>query len=312
MTGFKENIGYEQLIDFINGNASVDMQKRIALWLNEDVKNQKLYNELKTYYEKKGDLSNVRFDTERALKKVKSRLIRRKIISWYSVAAVLLFIVSFSLFIKFSINTEEVEIILVENTQAKVLRYVLPDNSIAWIDSNSHISYNKEFEGETRKIDMKGHVYFSVTKDKTKPFEILASNVYIKVLGTSFDVNEMNGETDLSVNSGSVLFAEKENIENNHIIEKNNKAIFVASTKLIKSTILEDRNFKSWFTGVISFKDRPVDDVCEYLSMYYKRKIKLKNPQDSVKRLTTVIDNLTVEEVKSTIEFALEIELEIK
>lgn len=312
MTDLKTNIGYEELIDYINDRSSVDMRESIKQWLTEDVRNQKMFNELKAYYEGKGDFKDVKFDTARALHKLHSRINRKKILSFTRIAAIVILIISFSFIFKFIDFDKEVERIIVINNMQKPKKFVLPDESIAWISTNSQISYNKDFKGKTRMIEMKGHVFFSVMKNPNKAFEVFANDVYIKVLGTSFDVNEGLEKTELKVETGRVLFAEKVNIENQMLIVKDESAVFLSESSIIVKKNIDDSNYKSWFTGIIKFKGEKIQDACKYLSSFYAREIELKNPQDSTKRLTTVIDNLSIDEVKESIEFALDIELELK
>jgi ferric-dicitrate binding protein FerR (iron transport regulator) len=312
MTDLKTNIGYEELIDYINGNISVEMQKCVEIWLGEDAKNQKMFNELKTYYERKGEFRELNFDTEKALSNINKHHNKKRLFSLYRIAGFVVLLISFSFLFKFMEPNTEIERIIIANQSERVKRVVLPDSSVLWLSDNSQISYNKDFEGKSRKIEMKGHVYFSVTRNIEKPFEVFANDIYIKVLGTSFDVRETHLRTELKVNTGSVLFAEKENKDNQLIIVKDEAASFVLESKNIVQNEIVDPNYKSWFTKVIKFKGDGINNACKYLSRFYGREIKLMNPQDSTKRLTTVIDNLSIEEVEKSIEFALDIELVIE
>lgn len=312
MNDLKIHIEYEQLIDYINKRASVETQNKITLWLEEDIKNQYLLNELKAYYERKVDLKELEFDTELALKKLNIRIHKRRIISMYKIAAVVLLIISFSFIGEILFNRNKIEKIIIANNSLEIKKVILPDSSIVWLNTNSQISYNKLLNGETRKIEMKGHAFFKVKRNPKKPFEVYLEDVYIKVLGTSFDVCESSVNVQLKVNTGKVLFAEKRNRNNNLTLTKNTGAIYTKKLNEIKQTKILDRNYSSYYTGIISFHESPIKDVCQFLSKFYKKEINLKNNQDSTKLLTTVIDNLSLEDVKSTIEFALDIKLEIK
>ncbi|MGB5990076.1 MAG: FecR family protein [Marinifilaceae bacterium] len=312
MTDLKTNVGYEELIDYINGNASVYAQKCVKTWLSEDAKNQKMFNELKAYYERKGKFEEMNFDTEKALSKINKHHNKKRLFSFYRIAGFIVLLISFSFLLKFMESNTGIQRILIANKLEMVKKVILPDSSVLWLSPNSQISYNKDFEGKSRKIDMNGHVYFSVTRNIKKPFEVFAKNIYIKVLGTSFDVRETHLRTELKVNTGRVLFAERGNINNQLVIVKDEAASFVLESKNIVQNDIVDPNYKSWFTRVIKFKGDEINDVCKYLSSFYGREIKLMNPQDSTKRLTTVIDNLSIEEVKKSIEFALDIELDLK
>jgi len=77
----------------------------------------------------------------------------------------------------------------------------LPDNSIVYLNHNSSISYDKDFE--SRKVELTGEAYFNVTKGET-PFTITTSMGEVSVLGTEFNVKLDDEELDVEVESGTV------------------------------------------------------------------------------------------------------------
>ncbi len=74
------------------------------------------------------------------------------------------------------------------NTTKEVQKITLADGSTVWLNRNSRITYNKNFNDRIRSVTLEGEAYFEVAKNPQKPFIVIADNVQTKVLGTSFNV----------------------------------------------------------------------------------------------------------------------------
>lgn len=66
----------------------------------------------------------------------------------------------------------------------------LPDGTKAWLNAGSKLTYPKNFNAETREVDLEGEAYFDVVKNEEKPFIVHTSGIDIKVLGTVFNVKD--------------------------------------------------------------------------------------------------------------------------
>jgi ferric-dicitrate binding protein FerR (iron transport regulator) len=65
---------------------------------------------------------------------------------------------------------------------------LLPDGTRVWLNSNSKLRYNKEFNSRNREVGLEGEAFFEVTKNAELPFIVHAATLDIQVLGTSFTV----------------------------------------------------------------------------------------------------------------------------
>ena len=77
----------------------------------------------------------------------------------------------------------------------------LPDGSAAYLNKNSHIEYNKNFD--QRVVKQSGEVFFIVSKGEP-PFIVKTDVGEIKVLGTEFNVKSNNQELEVEVEEGTV------------------------------------------------------------------------------------------------------------
>jgi ferric-dicitrate binding protein FerR (iron transport regulator) len=97
----------------------------------------------------------------------------------------------------------------------------LPDGTEVWLNANSKIVYDDDFNRTDRKVQLTGEAYFNVAKNQEKPFTIQAGGVKVKVLGTVFNLrcypDEDNIETTLV--SGSVAITIDDNPGNTNTIQ---------------------------------------------------------------------------------------------
>ncbi|MGH2644379.1 MAG: FecR family protein, partial [Chitinophagaceae bacterium] len=73
----------------------------------------------------------------------------------------------------------------------------LPDGTDVWLNADSKLSYNNEFNDKNRDIYLDGEAYFQVKKDASAPFTVNAGGITIKVLGTVFNVSAYKTDPDI-------------------------------------------------------------------------------------------------------------------
>lgn len=104
----------------------------------------------------------------------------------------------------------------------------LPDGSVAYLNSNSSIEYDKNFD--KRVVMQKGEVFFSVTKGDS-PFVVKTEVGEIQVLGTKFNVNSNNKELEVEVEEGTVELKINKFVKK---VKKGQKAFFKRNKNGIK------------------------------------------------------------------------------
>jgi transmembrane sensor len=95
--------------------------------------------------------------------------------------------------------TEDITFNIITNHTPHISQLVLEDGTQIQLKPESTIEYPEKFTGSERRVKLTGEAFFNVTKDKTRPFVIAASDVTIKVLGTSFNVMAYEGAKEISV-----------------------------------------------------------------------------------------------------------------
>lgn len=151
---------------------------------------------------------------------------------------------------------------------------ILPDGSLAKLNSNSSIRFANQF-GDKRRIEVEGEVYFDVKRDESKKFIVYAGYQYIEVLGTQFLIKSYPEEqaTSTALISGSLLVASRKKGENHYSILKPgqvarnglNRSLSVHNTNIEKERALQKGDF--YFDG------ENLKEILTILSRWYDVKI---------------------------------------
>jgi transmembrane sensor len=80
----------------------------------------------------------------------------------------------------------------------------LPDGSVVTLAPHSKFIYIAGLTGNSRTISLEGDAEFSVSRDLKRPFVVLAGDIAVRVLGTSFLVKSGRDSTEVIVTTGVV------------------------------------------------------------------------------------------------------------
>ncbi|HMG90421.1 MAG TPA: FecR domain-containing protein [Chryseolinea sp.] len=86
----------------------------------------------------------------------------------------------------------------------------LPDGSLAFLNHNSAVDYDKEFSPRT--LEVQGEVFLSVVEGES-PFVVKSQNGEITVLGTEFNVRSQAEQLEVEVEEGIVELKTKTHSE---------------------------------------------------------------------------------------------------
>ena len=106
---------------------------------------------------------------------------------------------------------------------------LLPDGTRVWLNSNSKLRYNKEFNSGNREVGLEGEAYFEVTKNAELPFIVHAATLDIQVLGTSFTVKSypQDPTVEATLLKGAIEIRRKGSVNTARVILKpNEKLVF--------------------------------------------------------------------------------------
>ncbi|MBK7096837.1 MAG: FecR domain-containing protein [Saprospiraceae bacterium] len=138
--------------------------------------------------------------------KLKKKLISINLKLAIAVAAVLLVVFSVAaVFLNSSLSGTIIK------AQNEVVFNKLPDGSRIFVNRNSCLKYSKDFAVTDRTVFLEGSAFFNVRYDQNRPFIIKTADNTIKVVGTSFQVINVNNKTiEVNVFTGIVEFYAKD------------------------------------------------------------------------------------------------------
>ncbi|WP_418233066.1 FecR family protein [Butyricimonas virosa] len=143
-------------------------------------------------------------------------------------------------------------------------KIVLADGSRVWINSQSVLEFPACFVGKERRVRLQGEAYFEVSKNVEKPFIVDMGNKEIRVLGTSFNVNDYDGKFVTTLVSGKVQ------------VFVNDKDYVLTSSMQVRvegdDVFVEEvdvREFTAWKDGLFVFKKQKLREVMDILSRWY-------------------------------------------
>ena len=186
--------------------------------------------------------------------------------------------------------------------------FILPDGSLVHLNADSQISYPKKFRRNVRSVGMKGEVLFSVSHNPDKPFRVnISDRATVEVLGTSFNINSRLEDQRIGVQvvEGRVAFYSNEEEESRTILNMGDQAELKDGQIHLKAQ--PDPNYLSWQTGVLYFRQSPIEDVLKQLEKHYHRRIILDKTIDKEITFTSTLDNQELDDVLEELSLVLDL-----
>jgi ferric-dicitrate binding protein FerR (iron transport regulator) len=127
------------------------------------------------------------------------------------------------------------------NETSEVKKVQLEDGTIINLQPNSSVEFPERFSASERTVVLRGEAFFDVAKEKNRPFLISASDVTVKVLGTSFNVMAYDGAQEISVavKTGKVSVSAKAKTKIPHQKRKEEEVILTPNQEAVYNTTEE-------------------------------------------------------------------------
>lgn len=296
-------IDYHLLATYLNGTAKAAERQQVDFWVQQDIQNQQEFEHFKFIWAEVGKLppeqevnteeSWQRFLELREAKASKPRVVQLR--HWMVRVAAVLLICTLSYVIWNSWQNRTGHI-LVENVEQKS-DIILPDGTRVWLNKHSELSYPEEFTSTERRVVLSGEAYFDVTRDTKRPFLISSDDTEIRVLGTSFNVNTTEEQTEVIVNSGKVAFYEQNNPKEQIVLQAGDKGSYRSVDQKLIKTKNPDVNYLSWKTGQLIFQNSTLEKALEAVNQHYAVQVTLENLAMAQCRINTRFNDQPLQEV---------------
>ena len=196
---------------------------------------------------------------------------------------------------------------------SKVVNLVLADGSAVWLNAASSITYPTAFVGEERVVVITGEAYFEVANKKGKmPFMVKKGGMQVRVLGTHFNVNAYDNESNIKVTllEGSVQVGSA-NIKRPEILRPGQQAEVYPDERLRVIDKVDTSRTMAWKNGYFDFNNADLPVMMRQLERWYNisvtykgqvPRIVFKGQMDRNVRLADVIRFLTAFGINTSLE----------
>lgn len=201
---------------------------------------------------------------------------------------------------------------------------VLPDGSKVWLNAASSIRFPIAFNGDERRVEVKGEAYFEVAKNPAKPFRVMidpqqdgAARGEVEVLGTHFNINAYNNEPMIRTTllEGSVkVSAQKETARIAKFLKPGQQAAinpeYAEHIRIIQDADIEEA--MSWRNNQFIFEKADLQTIMRQLERWYdvdvvlQGDIKNKDFSCIVSRKANISEFLKMLELTGTVHFKIE------
>ena len=214
----------------------------------------------------------------------------------------------------------------------------LPDGSQVWVNSGSHLTYEGNFKGNTREVQLDGEAYFDVAKDASRPFIVHTSNIDIKVLGTAFNVKAYKTEATIEATlihgsievinksqpgSAKIMLKPHEKLVYNKYVIKDIKdykadiqpvadSFSIIIKPLGKNIADNDIVETAWVYNKLIFEDERFADLALKMERWYNVKISIEYEKLKNYRISGSFVNETAEEALKALQLLVPFSYSIK
>lgn len=160
---------------------------------------------------------------------------------------------------------------IIDNNQHVVRKITMPDGTIIWLNRNSRLEFdNQQYNHTQRYVKLSGEGFFEVAKDASKPFIVETGNIHTRVLGTAFNIEAYQHESEIRVSlvHGKVALEDKAKALT-AVLAPNQTMRYSRQTKDWQLSPMAVDNINAWTTGALVFNELPLEEAIERISDKY-------------------------------------------
>ena len=212
----------------------------------------------------------------------------------------------------------EIEIIEKITSKGQKSNIILRDGSKIILNSDTRLTYNKDFGITNRNVKLTGEAYFEVAKNIDLPFNVVANNTTTTAIGTAFNITAFKGEssTAISLESGKVKVLSRGKLDNTdsevvlepgqeYLVGENNEGAIIRS--------FDANQALSWKDNMLYFDNTRIQELILTLERWYNVKVIVLNPEVMTDiRGTGQFKNESLQNVLRVLSYSLKFDYQMK
>ena len=205
----------------------------------------------------------------------------------YGLIILILFPLTYDAFSKKQVNT----------SAAQKESVLLVDGTKVILNSESKLTYNRNYNNNNRSVHLVGEAYFSVKKGNI-PFNIQTPHGKISVLGTSFNVRTRNDGFEVGVNDGEVQVSNE-----NSLLHLSKGQLIDVKSEFISSNILQipTDQYPDWLNRKFYCNETTLESLCLEIERTFDIEINFTNPDLKSLTITGLIEASDLDNVLQTV-----------
>ena len=174
---------------------------------------------------------------------------------------------------------------------------LLADGTEVILNSESELSYNRNYNKYNRSVHLVGEAYFNVKKGNI-PFNVLTPHGKISVLGTSFNIRTRNDGFEVGVNDGEVQVSNE-----NSLLHLSKGQLIDVKSEFISSNILQipTDQYPDWLNRKFYCNETTLESLCLEIERTFDIKINFTNPNLKSLTITGLIEASDLDNVLQTV-----------
>lgn len=320
MKPFPENMNPDLLIAFLNNETTPEQDVLVREWIDASEENRKQYEAIRTIWENAAEsLPSSDANVDRAWGKLSDRISQsenqgrtvpfkkirfRRVMVAAGLIPLLLLAIWFLL-------REPAPVMITARTDNEKKEITLSDGSHIVLNANSQLTYPDEFDGSNRQVSLVGEAFFTVIHNVEQPFIVNTGKSYVRVTGTSFNVNTRaaDKQVEVYVKTGKVYLVNSDKTDS-IALNPGNKGVFVEETNKVQLDTTASENDLFWMNKTLTYQNTPLKVVFDEIRKYYNVTIEVEDASIEELRLTTNFSDQTAGEVLEVIALSFNLRVE--
>lgn len=191
----------------------------------------------------------------------------------------------------------------IQTKKGERIQVVFQDGTKVYLNSESKMTYPKQFGLSMRTVAFEGEGYFVVSANAKRPFMVQLDKAEVKVLGTSFNVQAYEEDENITVtlDEGIINFKSWTN-EQNQMKPGESVMLHKSNGKLTNLEAIDTKPISLWKDDIISFKNASLNDVIKVLNRWYDVTFVVESQEAYSYSYTITSENTTLEKVLNDLE----------
>lgn len=287
----------ELIVKYINNTLSEHEERILLEWLQLSDANREIlltYKKIAAsgkigYYSNPVvlDLALNKFNkrTEIVEKKAKQKFVLR--LTRY--AALIFLITGLAFFATRFFHKDLKQLTVSVDKEESIKKVSLPDGTIVWINNGSSLTYPDVFNPKTRTVYLKGEAFFEVKTDSLHPFFVKTGTMFVKVYGTSFNVNTNTSDNTIKTTlvTGRVTISDSTN-HNLVTLLPGQLANFNKKSQEVNVSTVNPELYISWREGLVVFDKANLASITKKIEEIYHVQITINSKKELQNKINFV------------------------